>query len=659
MVTKGYVSSIINKYKITVRCPIYDKLKTTSISAESNEFSISVPSGISIGIKEGDTVFVGFENNDMNNGVVLGYLSQNDEQESYISIKALSVNVNNLVKLPKQTTIGEITWFDLSNLQGLKSNISEQIEELSLTNNQIYKYINSINEKITDYKKRKEAVISKLKSQKKKLDTIANIVGNKSDITEETLFGRLNSYNKVIDDVNKGMGQFPNDIVISEEISRLNDICDELYNNITITTPTPTPGIVIPYDVMLSRAEKMVNVPWEAKTSFYKWNDDEMFEKGKTYYGMPYTLWWGGYTYKSWYENSDRNYSFTANASNYGERTGPYYGSCCADFVSEVLALPTHSRNCDGIKNQIDYLNALDGESAKAYNLKVGDVLWSEPHVMWVGVVNGDTVTIYEQTPPIARRFNFSVSKDSSNGYVKHSGIVFDVVLRPTERLLELPDNNVSDNTPSIKNNWIYKGSKVYGNYSDQALTEEEYLNNALVFWKMCKKAGWTAESAAGAFANTYAESTGNPWSYGTGGGGIFGFTPFDSGTNWSTGIYDYASDVLGDAEKRWDGDCQVNYVQWQLKNGYHFFTKRPTPDYWNYDPPSDTNIPTNNFDLDVYVKLDKEHYGATPTICAKLWLARYEAVYVNYPGRDLDRTIFNHTKKAEELYQYFIKYGG
>ena len=132
MVTKGYVSSIINKYKVTIRCPIYDKLKTTSISAESNEFSICVPSGISAGIKEGDTVFVGFENNDMNNGVVLGYLSQNDKQESYISIKALSVNVNNLVKLPKQTTIGEITWFDLSNLQGLKSNISEQIEELSL-----------------------------------------------------------------------------------------------------------------------------------------------------------------------------------------------------------------------------------------------------------------------------------------------------------------------------------------------------------------------------------------------------------------------------------------------------------------------------------------------------------------------------------------------
>ena len=53
-------------------------------------------------------------------------------------------------------------------------------------------------------------------------------------------------------------------------------------------------------------------------------------------------------------------------------------------------------------------------------------------------------------------------------------------------------------------------------------------MNNALVFWKLCKKAGWTAEAAAGAWSNAYAESSGNPWSYGTGGGGLFGFTPFE-----------------------------------------------------------------------------------------------------------------------------------
>jgi len=175
------------------------------------------------------------------------------------------------------------------------------------------------------------------------------------------------------------------------------------------------------------------------------------------------------------------------------------------------------------------------------------------------------------------------------------------------------------------------------------------------MFWKACKKAGWTAEAAAGAWANTWAESGGNPWSYGTGGGGLFGFTPFDKGTKYKTGIYDYARDVLKDVNKRWDGDAQVGYINWQLNNIIKnkwtgIFGIRNKNSYWHYAPPSNTKIPTNNFNLDTYIKLNKKDHGATPTICAKLWLARYGVVFKNYPGRDLNKTIENHSKKAKEL---------
>jgi len=149
-----------------------------------------------------------------------------------------------------------------------------------------------------------------------------------------------------------------------------------------------------------------------------------------------------------------------------------------------------------------------------------------------------------------------------------------------------------------------------------------------------------------------------NPWSYGTGGGGVFGFTPFDKGTKYSTGIFDYAKDVLKDKEKRWDGDVQVAYVLWTLEKtktaGWTgVFGIRNKDKYWHYDPPSSAKLPSK-LTFDAYTKLNTKEHGVTPTICAKLWLARYEVVDKYYPGRDLDLTIENHVKKAEELYKLF-----
>lgn len=663
MVTKGYISNIIDKYKVNVRCPIYDKLKASSLNNEPTEFTICSQTGVYENVSVGDTVFVSFENNDIGNGVILGYLVQDVEQKSHVGLQLLSISVDNSIKLPKQTSIGDITWFDISNLSGIKSNISEQIESAYATNDDIHRYIKSVQDKINSNEKEAKSLLEKLNSQKKTVETFISLIGNSDDETEKTLFGRLNSYNKIIDSVNKSMGQFSNETVISDEIDRLNKICEELYNGIVDTTPTPVPGYITPYGIMLGRAEKMISVQWKAKSTFSMWNSNNSFIEGKTYTGMPYTLWSFGYTYDSWKKNSDSNTTYSGYASGYGKRSGPKYGSCCADFVSEVLALPVHSRNCTGIKAQTDYLDTLTGNDAKAYNIKVGDVLWCSAHVMWVGKVEGDNLTVYEQTSPLAHRINLSVSKDSKNGYIVRGERTYDTLLRPTEKLLLLPKNQSSDTTPSIKNNWVYKGNKKYGAYSEQSLTETEYFNNALIFWKLCKQAGWTAEACAGAWSNTYAESTGNPWSYGTGGGGIFGFTPFDFGTRYSTGIYDYAQDVLGNSEKRWDGDTQVGYVNWQIKNVIEnhwtsiFCIREPKSRWWYYEPPSDTKIPKDDFGIDTYIKLDKKHYGATPTICAKLWLSRYGVVDKTYPGRDLNRTIENHIKKAEELYNLFIKY--
>ena len=452
------------------------------------------------------------------------------------------------------------------------------------------------------------------------------------------------------------MGVVNKGIVISEELENILSIYNDLVEAVVYTTPS----LDTDSNYMLGRAEKMINVQWTPISSFKQWNSNKFFEANKTYSGIPYTLFDFGYKYDTWKKYANKNETYKGNISNYGYREGPKYGSCCADFVSEILGLPAHIRTCSGLMNNSKYLKKYEGDEAKINNIKAGDSLISsnKGHAIWVGKVSDEDIVVYEQTPPLAKKTIVS-KKSVENGFLKH-GNVYKYILRPTEELLNLEANKSSTDAP-ISNDWIYKGSKQYGKYGDQGLTESEYLNNALVFWKLVKKAGWTAEAAAGAWSNTYAESRGNPWSYGTGGGGIFGFTPFDEGTferyGSRVGIYDYANDVLHDPERRWNGNDQVGYVNWQVSEKIPVFFIRKPEKYWKYNPPENTRIPKTNFGLSTYIKLDKKNYDATPTICAKLWLARYGVVDTTYPGRNLEKTITEHSKKAEELYQLFIKY--
>lgn len=661
MVTKGYIEKIVDNNKVIVRCPVYNKIQTaTNNNSPSNLFSVCTIPGTKINLRAGDTVFVSFEDSNLYNGVVLGYLSKSSKTYSYAEITALSLDVSASTLLPKQTSIGSVTWFDIQNLSGTTSNIKEQIQEIGTTKQTIETYIEELNSKLKEHSRLVEEIINKLNAQKELIDTYIALIGEETDTTEDTFYGRLNSYNKVIDDTNVAFGTTPDGVVLSEKIDDIEQMCVDLSNGIVDYYPVYSEEEA--KNSMLARAEKMINVPWIAKSTFPKWNSSNNFIDGTTYYGMPYTLFGFGYKYDTWKKNSDSNTGVTINVPGYGVRTGPKYGSCCADFVSEVFGLPKHQRSCYGLKtNCPDYLEVITGEEAKAQYIQTGDAIINvgNGHVMWIGGVTGTELTVYEQTPPQAHKMTLSTTKNiTSDGYILW-GKKYDTIVRPKKALLDLEVNQFNEETGG-KYRWVYKGSKTYNSYAEQALTEEEYFNNARVFWSLCKKAGWSAEAAAGAWSNTYAESTGNPWSHGTGGGGLFGFTPFDESAfsryGTKTGIYDYANDVLHDVERRWNGNDQVGYINWQVKEKIPVFFIRKQEKYWKYNPPDNTRIPKTNFGLSTYIKLDKQNYDATPTICAKLWLARYGVVDTTYPGRNLERTIKNHTKKADELYQMFIR---
>ncbi len=210
------------------------------------------------------------------------------------------------------------------------------------------------------------------------------------------------------------------------------------------------PDVGTSFSDMLARAEAIVNYTWTPSRRIATWNDNpyngkNYFEAGETVVGMPYTLF-------SWelgvdsllsleqYDNiAANNYSVTAycNSMN-AERTGPVYGSCCATFVSEVFGgefingLNPRYDSVYGIKNS-SFGTTLYGVTAG--DIRPGDALsnTSGGHIIWVGGVTDEFLTIYEQTPPVARKRTVELSSVDDKGYLVYNGSVYSTVTRSNE----------------------------------------------------------------------------------------------------------------------------------------------------------------------------------------------------------------------------------
>ena len=206
------------------------------------------------------------------------------------------------------------------------------------------------------------------------------------------------------------------------------------------------------FEEMLARAEAITNYEWTPSQDIEVWNENPYngkmyFPAGETVVGMPYTLfsWEFGFdsllSFEQFKRKVDINYSTTAYCSSMGAtRTGPVYGSCCATFVSEVLGgsfmnegNPRYD-NCSGIENS-QYGTTF--YNVKMSDLEPGDALinTSRGHIVWVGAADENSVTIYEQTPPVARKVVISKTSVTDEGYMNYNGKPYNIVTKSNELL--------------------------------------------------------------------------------------------------------------------------------------------------------------------------------------------------------------------------------
>ena len=129
MITRAIVEAVSssNPRKFKVRIPIFDNIATarehTGFKDLSEASACTLPNADDV-IAVGDSVFVGFEDNDLGRPVVLGHIYNGVDDKALIKIMAEDITTNNLhinkaCTLPVGSGIGDITYDDLLALKKL------------------------------------------------------------------------------------------------------------------------------------------------------------------------------------------------------------------------------------------------------------------------------------------------------------------------------------------------------------------------------------------------------------------------------------------------------------------------------------------------------------------------------------------------------------
>ena len=205
------------------------------------------------------------------------------------------------------------------------------------------------------------------------------------------------------------------------------------------------------FTAMLERAEALVNYEWIPSERIYTWNDNEYngknyFEAGETVKGVPYTLfsWELGFdsllSLEQFKTKSSVNYSTEKYCNSVSaNRIGPAYGNCCATLVSEVfggLFMNGSNPKYDGVGTVQDSTYSTTYTKVKVNAIQPGDALscTSGSHIVWVGGVSDDSITIYESTPPICQKVVLNKNNNTdNNGYLVYNGNTYNIVTKSNE----------------------------------------------------------------------------------------------------------------------------------------------------------------------------------------------------------------------------------
>ena len=132
MIAKAIVEEVIDQYSIRVRIPSIDRTYQSSVHVNTSDLDVAVVCtlpGCDPNIKVGDIVIVASDNAEEDT-IVLGHLYRTKKTETLCDMLLSKLNVANIAVLPEDTTIGNVSSFELQQLCGIRGNVQSQITQL-------------------------------------------------------------------------------------------------------------------------------------------------------------------------------------------------------------------------------------------------------------------------------------------------------------------------------------------------------------------------------------------------------------------------------------------------------------------------------------------------------------------------------------------------
>ncbi len=238
MVTKGIVEEIVSANEVKVRMPVYDKIASNGTGTGSDNeaiASICCFPNVDISINVGDIVYLGFEDNNRQKPIVLGYLNGSFDSNRYTSVSLSSLKVNNRVQFPIDTSIGDVSYTEIEKLKNLTTNIQEYLNKLNDLKDKILDKIKIGEEKNTENEAKLLEETNKYDKTIELINYIKDTIGLEQDTeANQTLFGQLAYANNVLTVLLNKIGNIQEDDSIMNQLNSITNKIDELegsYSN--------------------------------------------------------------------------------------------------------------------------------------------------------------------------------------------------------------------------------------------------------------------------------------------------------------------------------------------------------------------------------------------------------------------------------------------
>ena len=203
--TRAFIEGKVDDFHYRVRIPILNKLNSSVGATPTKELAIATiatPPGISPKFKNGDLVFIEYEEQDTSKPVIVGRMFNTLTSSIVSDAQFDSVQVSVNAKLPTDSSVGNNNSQNLKYLNGLSTNVQTNLDTLNVDNKNNKDSVRNLNVSVIEI----QNTVTQLQSQVEQLQNdVTQIKSNIEDIQEDitNIQNSITSINNSINAINQ------------------------------------------------------------------------------------------------------------------------------------------------------------------------------------------------------------------------------------------------------------------------------------------------------------------------------------------------------------------------------------------------------------------------------------------------------------------------